>query len=202
MSARAISTPARLTFEAETHTYRVDGAVVPSVTQVLEPLTGLEFVDDETLAIAAEFGTHVHKAVQLHNEGRLDRASLSPAIEPYLAGWERFVAESGIAIIDVERAVYHGKMRYAGTLDARGYFPDNHKVPALIDVKTGSGHPRTVGPQTAAYEAALVEAGLGRHTRFCCLLRPNTYTLKPLANPNDINVFKAALTIHRWRHNT
>ena len=55
--------------------------------------------------------------------------------------------------------------------------------------------PRTVGPQTAAYNAAL---GL-RMPRYCCLLGPGTYKLNELKDPRDFDIFKAALTLYRWR---
>ncbi len=146
----------------------------------------------------AAFGTHVHEAVDLYNKDALDHSSLTPAVESYLMGWCRFLEESGFVVTASEERVYHPKMGYAGTLDSMGNFP-KHKEIALVDVKTGLTMPKSVGPQTAAYgEAWAVANKKRRPRRYCCLLGPGTYNLVALTDPRDFDVFKAALTIHRW----
>lgn len=186
-----------LEFDEPTHTYRYYGRVVPSVTQVLEPYSGLEFVDAELLAIAAEFGTHVHQACHLYNVGELEPASLDDGIAGYLAGWIKFLTDTGFVVTASEQRVFHAVKQYAGTLDTTGHLP-KLKEPILLDIKTGSAFPKTVGPQTAAYAQALGR----RMARYCVLLGPETYTLAPLRELRDYDVFNAALTIHRWRTKT
>ena len=183
-----------LEFDAGAHQYRLDGIKVPSVTQVLEPYYGLEFVDWEKLKAAQEFGTHVHEACHLLNIGQLDRDSISGAVKAYVHGWERFLDESGLVVIESEARVAHRKMGYAGTLDVIGQFPDKPRQ-VMIDIKTGATMPKTVGPQTAAYN----EARGKRIPRFCCLLEPHAYNLVPLTDVRDFDIFKAALTLYRWR---
>ena len=58
---------AELAFNAESHTYTLDGRALPSVTQVLDPLNELDGVPRDVLAAATEFGTHVHLACDLHD---------------------------------------------------------------------------------------------------------------------------------------
>lgn len=55
-----------LEFDDETHTYFVDGIIVPSVTQLLNRKFGHRYdnIPAETLKKAAEYGTMVHKAVE------------------------------------------------------------------------------------------------------------------------------------------
>lgn len=55
-----------LEFDEDTHTYIVDGMIVPSVTQLLEMYYGSKYdrVDERTLQRAAERGTKVHKAIE------------------------------------------------------------------------------------------------------------------------------------------
>lgn len=187
-----------LTFDPALHEYHHDRIKVPGVTTVLQPWNGLEHCDPDQLAMLAEFGTHVHEAVDLYNKGTLNHASLTPAVESYLMGWCRFLEESGFVVTASEERVYHPKMGYAGTLDSLGYFT-HKKTMSLVDVKTGLTMPKSVGPQTAAYgEAYALEHRVRRPMRYCCLLGPGTYKLEALVNVTDFDVFKAALTIHRW----
>ena len=188
-----------LTFDRGAHEYHHDKIKVPGVTTVLQPWNGLEHMDPDRLAMLAAFGTHVHEAVDMYNKGILDSGSLTPAVESYLAGWMRFELESGFVVVASEERVYHPKMGYAGCLDSLGNFP-KHKELALVDVKTGLTMPKSVGPQTAAYAEAYAVANKRRRPRrYCCLLGPGTYKLEPLTNVSDFDVFKAALTIHRWQ---
>ncbi len=70
----------------------------------------------------------------------------------------------------------------------------------MIDIKTGSGVPKTVGPQTAAYnEAWHAMTGQPRMQRSCVHLMPNSYSVKPLREPDDWDIFKAALLLHKWK---
>jgi hypothetical protein len=188
----------RLKFYEEDHIYEYEGSLVPSVTTILQPYSGLEFVDKERLEVAAQFGTNVHTACHLWNIGQLDYDALScdednQALKAYVDGWIKFCEESGYTIIQSEVMIYHEKLRYAGTLDNIGCFPKS-KRNVLIDIKTGSSIPHTVGPQTAAYNEAIGE----RLQRHCCQLIPGGYKLIPLRDPNDFSIFKAALTLHNW----
>lgn len=188
-----------LRFNAERHEYHLGKRKVPGVTAALNPYNDFEHVDPETLRIAADFGQHVHQAVDLFNRNMLDRASLGPAVAAYLAGWERFLDESGFVVVLSEERVYHPKIGYAGTLDAIGNFP-HHKELSLVDVKTSAAMPRTVGPQTAAYsEAWAVTHRRRRLKRYCCHIQANAYKLHPLTDVRDFDIFKAALTLHRWQ---
>lgn len=187
-----------LTFDPALHEYHFDKIKAPGVTRVLQRWNGLEHVDADRLAMLAEFGRHVHEAVDMYNKGILDHASLTPAVESYLAGWIRFEVESGFVVTQSEYRVYHPKMGYAGTLDSLGYFT-HKKTMSLVDVKTGLTMPKGVGPQTAAYaEAYAKQERVRKPMRYCCLLGPGTYKLEALVNVSDFDIFKAALTIHRW----
>lgn len=187
-----------LAFDPGAHVYHYDKIKVPGVTRVLERWNGLEHVDPDRLAMLADFGRHVHEAIHLYNVDELDLKSLTPAIESYLAGWCRFLHESGFVVVLSEERVYHPKMGYAGTLDSIGNFP-KHKELALVDVKTGISMPKGVGPQTAAYgEAYAVGNKTRRPRRYCVLVGPGIYQLVPLTDVRDFDIFKAALTIHRW----
>lgn len=184
-----------LQFDADRHRYELDGRRLPGVTEVLDPYTGLDYVNRATLEAARELGTQVHTAIHLHSTGRL--AHCPEHVRPYLDAWELFLDESGAVVIGSEIRVYSEKHRFAGTLDNILYWKDSY---VLTDVKSGSTVPRTVGPQTASYVQAYNElTGSRLRARRCIHLRGDgTYKVHKLTATHDWNVFQAALTVYRW----
>jgi hypothetical protein len=197
MSATLETIRPGFTFDEPTHRYAYKGVPVPSVTQVLDRYSGLEFVDAEVLRRAALFGTHVHKAVHLFNCDRLNWATLDPPLVPYVRAWETFLRESGAVVLHSENKMLSEAHGYAGTLDSLVFWTNSRR---LIDVKSTASVPRTVGPQTAAYAELWKENhGDTIRDRYCVHLKPDgKYRAHKLDNPRDWQVFKAALTIHRW----
>lgn len=189
--------PDGLEFDPASHTYRYRGTKLPSVTTVLDRYSGLEHVAPDVLEAAAELGTHVHAACHLFNEERLDRETLDPALLPYVQAWERFLTETGAVVLHSERRVVSPRHGYAGTLDTIVAWG---KREPLIDIKSTTSLPRTVGPQTAAYAEAWQEmTGRRIRDRYCVHLKPDgRYALHKLDDPRDWQVFKAALVVHQW----
>ena len=193
---------AQLTFDADTHTYRLNGTVVPSVTQVIdEQLNDWTGVPLDALEAARVFGSHVHEACHLLVRGELDWASLDPALVPYLEGAQNFLDQSGITIIASELALASPTLRFAGTTDLRGILRDSIST---LDWKSTSVMPRSVGPQTAAYDHLYIEQNGGKPTkRYCVQLNPalpNGYKLHPLKNTADWHIFLSALNCWRFKH--
>lgn len=189
---------AEIVFDEARHEYLVGGRLVPSVTQVLSILQDFGAVPADVLAAAAEFGTHVHQACALDNDGRLDEASLDPSLAPYLEQWRRFMAESGAFVRASELRVYHSGLRYAGTLDV---LADWNGQLCIIDIKTGQV-PRTVGAQTEAYRMAYQsqECGVVPRRRYCVQLTADAYKVHPLTNPADWSLFQSALNCYRFKN--
>lgn len=192
-----------LEFDPATHTYRLDGRVVPSVTQILDLLEDWSGVAPEVLEAARDFGSNVHAACHLYNQDALDWSSLDPSLVPYVEGWARFLDDSGAVVILSEHQVVHRELGYAGTLDVMAEWSSARQ--ALIDIKSGQ-LPRTVGPQTAAYSQAY-DAMSGtkpsRRHRYCVQLNPTFprgYKLHALTNPADWSIFQSALNCWRFRN--
>ena len=188
---------AELAFDESAHRYTLGGREVPSVTQVLGLLMDFGGVAAEVLARAAEFGSHVHEAIDLDNKGDLDEAGLDAALLPYVATWRRLLADMGATVVESELRLADARMGYAGTLDAvlevRG-----RRV--LVDIKTGVV-PRTVGPQLAAYEHLLVANGHPKPLRrLCAQLLGDEYRLHDCKDPADWSVFLSALNCWRFIH--
>lgn len=106
-----------LTFEENSHTYRLDGMAIPSVTTLMKPLSDdfYHTVDPEVLDKAAKRGTAVHNAIE--NYITYGMEDIEPSYEGYLEGflaWWRRVKPKPLA---TECQVYHKILRYAGTSD-------------------------------------------------------------------------------------
>jgi hypothetical protein len=187
-----------IAFDEATHTYTVAGARVPSVTEIIRPLTFLDDIPEPLLRDAAERGTRVHAAVNAWNRGAF--VALAPLEQGYVDAWQRFIDDTEATVVASELRVYHDQMRYAGTLDS--LVEMDGKV-WLIDVKTSQDVPPSVGPQTAAYMQAyqwLGEITLDVRRRGCVLLRPGgTYKLETLADPADWAAFQSCWNIYQWR---
>lgn len=180
-----------LTFDEPSHTYRWNGVVVPSVTQILRPLMDLDAVDPDVLRRASAFGTAVHLACELDDLGALDEGALDPALLPYLEGWRQFSKDYGCRWDGIELRVFHKTMRYAGTLDRRGTVGGHN---AYVDIKSGTSLYHSVGPQLAAYAAA--DCGIpGARRRYAVRLYPHGYELKEYTSPSDWPVFASLITL-------
>lgn len=193
-----------LQFDAEQHRYTLNGRHVPSVTQVLDPLNVLDGIPWDVLEAAREFGNHVHAACHLFNLDDLDWSSLDSVLASYVRGYQRFLIETGFVVLASEERVASVGCMYAGTLDLRGVLPQRkRKRRALIDIKSTAVLPRTVGPQTAAYDRANYEmTGEKSDCRFCLHLKPDDYKLVELTDGpgiQDFTLFLSALNVHRWR---
>ena len=183
-----------LHFNADTHEYRDRGRLIPSVTQILAPLSNFSFVEPETLAAAQAFGTAVHRACELSDLGQLAEDDLDPALAPYLAGWRNFCRDHDCKWEEVEHQVYFETMQYAGTLDRVGTVDGAR---AIVDIKSGSSLFPSVGPQLAAYAHAYHAQG-GIFKRYAVRLFPCGYEIKEYADPRDWAVFASLITLRQF----
>jgi hypothetical protein len=112
---------------------------IPSVTEVLSAV-GLapdySEIDSDVLAKAAERGREFHEAAEASHFGYLNRGALSPAVKPYFAGYERFLAETGHEPIVSELELVHPFWRVVGHVDRVGWEQDALRV--LTDFKTAT----------------------------------------------------------------
>lgn len=179
-------------FDPDTHSYWNGDTRVPSVTQILSPLTNLGHIPKAILQRAADRGTAVHKATELFDLGMLDHTSISDEVKPYLDAWIRFLLDHKGDPIDIEQLVYHDGLAYAGTLDRRMLVDG---VESIVDIKTSKTIYPTVGPQLAAYAHAC-DASLARHA--VQLKADGTYALHSYSDPADWSVFLSLRTLIGW----
>lgn len=193
-----------LTFDAASHTYRYAGDVVPSVTQVLEPISSYAGVPRNILQAAAARGTYIHECCEMALWETLDWDSVMPEYRGYVEAFGKFLADSGVEVELIEERVYHPVLCYAGTADLICRLPRRGKMRrAVVDYKTSLKMMPSVGPQVAAYQEAQnasqpkgQEKVLDRYGLH--LKKDGTYVLEPYESPNDFNVFKSCLVIHNF----
>ena len=193
-----------LTFDPVTHTYTFDGVVVPSVTQGLRQLYDFSMISPDVLARKAAIGTAVHAAVDLDLAGELDEASISPTWAGYLAGWRKFVADTGLTDADIgigERPMVHPTLRFAGTPDRTILIDGKWGV---LDLKTTVDLHPAVALQLAAYkELVNVNTKSLEHlveTRYALQLKSDGgYRLQQYKEKADWTTFLSLLNVEYWK---
>ena len=179
-------------FDEATHTYRVQGKVVPSVTQILKPVVDFSFVPHEVLANASKFGTAVHLATELDDLRELDESSLDERIVPYLSAWRTFSKNNNVSWHGIEQRIYNDQFKYCGTIDRVGKVNGKQSV---VDLKTSAGLYPSYALQTAAYQRAVNPA----FDRLVVQLKADgTYQIKKYESPTDWAVFCSLLTLTSW----
>jgi post-segregation antitoxin (ccd killing protein) len=163
-----------LTFDEGPHLYRWNGEPVPSVTQIIKPLSSFDHVDPDVLERARQEGVAVHKMVELACRDELDEPGLPEWLRPYLAAWRAFVAETGFVLDASEERVYHLDYRYAGTLDLRGRTRVHPR--GLFDLKRSFAAGRAIGVQLAA-----VSTDVGATAKLLALARDDAVQAEALA---------------------
>ena len=212
LSSDSEPAPSVLAFDPASHTYRVDGTLVPSVTQLLED-AGLTpdyaAVPRPVLEHARARGIHVDQCVELLDADELDWRSVHPEAVPYLEGWMRFKEYEGFTPIASQLPLYHPRYGYAGTLDNVGLLPGGR--PVIIERKTTAKLAATVALQSAGYAVdGLWYAAPGggvlspvpweRPARLGVQLRRDgSYQLVPYDDPEDMAAFLGVVALGKWR---
>jgi hypothetical protein len=194
-------------FDEATHTYRIDGRVVPSVTQSLQLLDPFASIDRSVLEAARAFGVAGHRAMALLLRDRLDWSSLDRALLPYIeagADWLRRNPEQ--LVLASEKILADKALGTAGMADL---ITEDETWTSIVEFKFTSGLSLTVGPQTAAYQRMYLKSiasaeyledhRMPRLRRVCVTLAPGKYTVDVLNDPSDWPNFVSCLNITKWK---
>lgn len=184
----------RLTFDPTTHTYTLDGQVVPSITQVLREAGLIEATGDER---ALTRGSEVHRFCRLLDEDALDWADVPEAYAGYVRAWEQFRAATHLDIEAAEIPVASVLHRFAGRPDRIGRTPMGKFI---VEIKTGRPAP-WAALQTAAQALAETEqSGEAVMRRWAVWLKPEgAYSVIPHEDRNDGRLFLCALALYQWK---
>lgn len=202
-------------FDAETHSYYVDGERVLSVTQILE-MNGLIdpewFTEEQGLR-----GTIVHHLIQMTNTGKAPKAPAELGTLPegfmdeclaYHTQYRKFrlAYKKALEIKGSEEVIFDPLHRFAGRLDFRGLLyrgeSDDEGEAAIFDVKTNqAGYvPEWAKLQVAGYAHALNPTAMMR--RFVLILTPTDYKLEEFPRENyvvDRDDFLACVRVARLK---
>lgn len=189
----------KLQFDSETHTYRFNGAIVPSVTTILSDVGLYDFsnVPEETLKYAADRGTAVHLACEYHDKGILD--TVPDVIRPYFDQYLAFLNDMDVEIVEIEKRVFCEKFLYAGTLDRIAVLKKLSGQPVLVDIKTGQ---KSIAHQvqTAAYEYAYKTDKRQKMDRYTLYLSDDGYKLSEAhTSRQDFDIFLSALSVYNFK---
>jgi hypothetical protein len=185
------------TFDPATHTYRIDGVIVPSVTQVLASV-GYSHDEPWFTEEARERGTVIHMATAADDRGVLDQEILTdaPWLVPYVEAWRAFRVEMVKEITATEAQRYDDYRMFAGTVDRIAITRDSRRM--ILDIKPASDSP-AYRLQTAGYH--LLDGGGGIKRAAVHLRDDGTYRFEPHDDPSDLAAFEAALTLTHWKTN-
>ena len=191
----------KLEFDPEKHEYRLDGFVVPSVTQVLKELglINARWYTEES----RQRGNAVHAACHYLDDEELDYGSLDPIVVPYVRAYEKYKLEREFEPQMIEAHVFDPVYKYAGTLDRTGEDKDG---PILLDLKTGAVNWVT-GLQTAGYDRCIpwpIYAGGKTRCRRRIAVQLNNdgnYKIHEFKDRTDDGLFLSALALATKKRN-
>lgn len=191
-----------VTFDEERHEYRIDGRLVPSVTQIIKPVQRELGGSQDTLDWKRQIGKALDSAITIHERGEeIDPDSLDEAVAPFFSAWLKFKVETGFRALLNQPIVYSRKLRFAGTADLFGTRGAEDSPDELVDTKCVWTMDPATAIQTAGYSLAAVES-LGIRVKKrggLQLLRDGTYRYHPYTSSMDEQVFKACLSITAWK---
>lgn len=147
-----------ITFDAERHLYTVEGAVLPSVTQIIQSEYPAFYLDNG----ARERGTILHKMFEDYDNGVIDEDDIRMFYgEDYLVYFEQyleFLGDYSPRGISCEIRVANLELGYCGTIDRSWeLFLGVDYLDCISDLKTGSAVSPWWRLQTAAYAMALFD---------------------------------------------
>lgn len=155
-------------FDEEKHLYTLRGMRLPSVTQIMKPMSLMlyETVPAGTLEDAADRGTRAHEQVSNYVLYGIEEAD--PDTEPYVNAFIEFQRSYQPTWVASEYRTYHKVMRYAGTIDLIGYVePDDGTGVDVVDLKcTAQFHGVMLATQIGAYAEALKSHGVQVRNRY------------------------------------
>lgn len=152
--------PPGFEYDDATHTYTLDGEVIPSVTTVIaDPVMLSDMKFTNVFVNKGNIGTRVHALCEDINKGDSPDLDKEPErIRNYTLGYKKFLRETGFKPLGIEQKVFSRRLGYAGTFDISGIMPDLHGDTMITcDLKTTYKLSPTVRLQMAAYANAYME---------------------------------------------
>jgi hypothetical protein len=190
-----------LAFDEATHTYRVDGMVVPSVTQVLHRTLGIRHDPDP---IYAARGTAVHEWIRDHFHD--DETDPPDGITSYIERFRTFRDMLELQALAVEVRAFSPTLRICGTVDCIAV-SQTTGVLWILDWKSGNAEPWHF-LQVAGYRRLLQDCEIaGEVAQFsarsaqAAVVSLAAKTPRPrLVEERSAEVFEHAVHVYHWLH--
>ena len=158
----------KIDFDEESHIYTLNGYRLPSVTQLMRPLTLIAYdgVSLGAMSEAADRGTRAHSQVEAIVKYGI--AEFDDDTEGYITAFQAFNEAFNPKWLASEYRCYHKVLRYAGTIDLVGYVqPDDGNGVDVADIKTTSAwHSTLLTTQLSAYAEMLKSHGVKVRNRY------------------------------------
>ena len=126
---------AEFLFDEATHTYTLDGVVIPSVTEICAPITCGKYPPVGVVQQAAARGTRVHELCALYDMDALPD-EIEAGLVGYVKAWAAFCRDYKPVWKHIELPLYGSTdtgLPFAGTLDRIGEIDGQTRV---VDIKT------------------------------------------------------------------
>lgn len=193
----------KVDFESEGHVYRIDGSIVPSVTQCLQLLDHYAGVSTHVMEAARQFGQHGHQAMALAIRQKLDWEALDPSLRPYVDKGMAYIEQlqqCSQVITANEVIVASREYKVAGTIDL---LMESDRFTDLYEFKFTAEKPALVGLQTAAYGHLLrgYRPSLCKKPlrRWCVVLNEDKVRTYELTDSTDLHFFLSCLNVTHWK---
>ena len=161
----------KLEFDETRHIYRLNGSVLPSVSEIIRPVSDSFYsgIDPEVLQKAADRGTTIHSAIETWIECQMDTIvedTYRGYFDAFLSWWNANNPEP----LATEFRVFHKILRYAGTIDLIAKVGGRT---VLVDYKNSvSVNEKAYSLQLEAYRQALKSHGFEIDGKMILHLKP------------------------------
>ena len=187
-----------LTFKEKNHEYYLDEIYIPSVSEIIKPIYEKVYknIDEETLEIASDKGTRVHRAIEFMSKYKMEK--FDEDIIGYIEGYKQFRKENKEwKLKESELRLYNKELLYGMTIDE---VYEVGKEIVISDIKTTStSHEGAWGVQLSAYKAGYESNYPEKEvkgTYILQLFKEGKYKLHKLKN--EFSVFLSCLEIYRF----
>ena len=141
----------KVDFDSKKHQYKIDGVIVPGVTDILGQDTEVFKYAARKKGLADDYyavrGTFIHLMTQKYDETGDDTKYKDHEWYGYLLAWIKFKTDNNVHLSGREIIVASKKLMLAGTLDVLCLF---NKTLWILDIKSGS-ETETHKTQVSAY---------------------------------------------------
>jgi hypothetical protein len=184
-------------FDDLNHIYRLNGQVIPSVTQILqaEGIADYSYADESD----RDFGKAGHRVTELWDKRTLDIKTISEPLIPYLNGYKKFLKDFKVKVIPewIETPTYSFIWKY-------GVKPDrvveiNGKL-TVYEIKFSTSMIPATRIQTAAQKIAIEEqTKLKIKQRMAVQILPDDYKISEYTKLSDERIWLSAVILNQFK---